>query len=159
MEIYRVSFIGHRVLNRIREIEEKTEALIRELLRTKEYVEFYIGRNGDFDILAASAIKRIQNDLGSSNSSLILVLPYHTRDEEYYESFYDEIYMPLDSKIHFKSAIKKRNEWMIDKSELLIAYVENETGGAYKTIKYAAQKGIAIINIAGKNFNTPPLRS
>ena len=47
-EIYRVSMIGHRVIEDY-SVEEKLYELFRELLCTKEYVEFYLGRNGDFD--------------------------------------------------------------------------------------------------------------
>ena len=60
-EIYRVSMIGHRVIEDYG-VEEKLYELFRELLRTKEYVESYLGRNGDFDILAASVIKRLQKN-------------------------------------------------------------------------------------------------
>lgn len=148
MEIYRVSFIGHRELHSIRYVEDRIEGLVRDLLSKKEYVEFYLGRNGDFDISAASAIKRAQKALGAHNSSLILVLPYHTRDEDYFDTFYDEILLPIDNKTHFKAAITKRNEWMIDNSDLLIIYVESELGGAYTALKYAKRKGASVINIA-----------
>ena len=137
MEIYRVSFIGHRELYNIRSIEDRIEGLVDELLRKKEYVEFYVGRNGDFDLCAASAIKRAQKDFGHHNSSLILVLPYCVKDEEYYKKFYDEVWRPIDGNTHFKAAIAKRNEWLIAHSDLLIAYVENESGEAYQTMKYA----------------------
>ncbi len=43
MEIYRVSFIGHREIPHSREVEERLDELIRELVRTKEYVEFLSG--------------------------------------------------------------------------------------------------------------------
>lgn len=66
-EIYRVSMIGHRVIED-HGVEEKLYELFRELLRTKEYVEFYLGRNGDFDILAASVIKRLQKNYRDDNS-------------------------------------------------------------------------------------------
>ncbi len=148
MEIYRVSFIGHRELHRIKYIEDKLERLIRDLLCKKEYVEFYVGRNGDFDISAASVIKRVQKNFGAHDSSLILVLPYHAKDEEYYKKFYDEVWIPIENKTHFKAAITKRNEWLTDNSDLLIAYVENEYGGAYNTLKHAEKKGVQIVNIA-----------
>ena len=148
MEIYRVSFIGHRELYDVRAIEDRLDMLIRDLLLKKEYVEFYIGRNGDFDIWAASAVKRAQKAIGSHNSSLILVLPYHAKDEEYYEKYYDDMLFPLDINTHFKAAITKRNEWMIDNSDMLIAYVAKETGGAYKTLQYAKKLCVKTVNIA-----------
>ncbi len=148
MELYRVSFIGHSKINNTRHIEKRLQEILKNLIQTKEFVEFYIGRNGDFDILVASEIKRVQKSLGHQNSSLILVLPYKMKDGEYYEKYYDEIYYPIDSATHFKSAITKRNQWMIDNSDLLIAFVETDFGGAYTTLKYAQKKGKRIVNVA-----------
>ena len=81
MEIYRVSFIGHREIYRHNILEQKVEQIARDLLSKKEYVEFYVGRNGDFDISIASAIKRVQKAVGHHNSSLILLQPYPTKDD------------------------------------------------------------------------------
>ena len=78
-EIYRVSMVGHRVVEDY-SVEERLHELFRELLRTKEYVEFYLGRNGDFDILAASMIKRLQKNYRGDNSVMILVLPYPVKN-------------------------------------------------------------------------------
>ena len=147
VETYRVSFIGHRQIYETRQLEDAIEKIACGLILQKDYVEFYLGRNGDFDISAASAVKRAQRKSGMKNSSLILVLPYHSKHEEFYEKFYDEICMPIDKKTHFKRAITKRNEWIVDNSDLLIAYVESEGGGAYRTLKYAEQAGIEIINL------------
>ena len=49
MEIYRVSFIGHREVDRFRDVEDCIEEIVKNLIQEKEYVEFYIGRNGEFD--------------------------------------------------------------------------------------------------------------
>ncbi len=114
----------------------------------KDYVEFYVGRNGDFDIIVASVIKRVQKKYGNHNSSLILVLPYHERDEKDFEKYYDEVWLPIGTDTHFKAAITKRNEWMIENSDLLIAYVERESGGAYTAMKYASRIGKEIVNLA-----------
>ena len=149
MEIFRVSFIGHREVEDWRTVDSKIDKLVRGLIQTKEYVEFYMGRHGEFDESVASIIKRAQNDLGKENSSLILVLPYHHKDEEYFEQYYDEIYMPIE-KTHYKAAITKRNEWLVDNCDILVAYVHKDVGGAYNTLKYAEKKGVPIINV-GKN--------
>ena len=147
MEIYRVSFVGHRRLCNITSIENDIERIILDLLKQKEYVEFFIGRNGDFDIAAASAVKRAQRAFGNHNSTLTLVLPYHAKDELYYAQYYDEILFPIPEKCHFNAAITKRNQWMVEHSELLISFVEATSGGAYQTMKYAEEKGVPIINL------------
>ena len=147
MEIYRVAFMGHRKIDQITTLEQKIEKLVHDLLLNKEYVEFYIGRNGDFDILAASAIKRMQAEVGHQNSSLILVLPYSVKDEQYYHAYYDEIYYPVDPKTHYKSAISKRNQWMIENCDFLVAFVERNFGGAYQSMLYAKKMEKSWINL------------
>ena len=48
MDLFTVSFFGHRIVPEFREAEERVEPLIHTLLLEKEYVEFLVGRNGDF---------------------------------------------------------------------------------------------------------------
>ena len=149
MEIYRIAFIGHSVIYGQYRLEDKIEDLIREKLHMKEYVELYVGRNGDFDISVASATKRAQEALGHHNSSLVLIQPYPMKDDPYYEKFYDEVWYPIDSKTHPKAAIAKRNQWMMENADLLIAYVEPwRKGGAYTAMKYANKLEKEIINLA-----------
>lgn len=148
-EIYRVSFIGHRQIDRFRFVEEHLDQIISELLNNKEYVEFYVGRNGDFDTMVASAVKRGQKAYSAANSSLILVLPYTVSDMELLEQFYDEICLPEELyKVHYISAITKRNEWLVKNSDLLVAYVVNDSGGAAYCLKQAQKEGVQIKNIA-----------
>lgn len=146
--IYRVSFIGHRQVEHFREVEEQLTKIVKELVRSKTFVEFYIGRNGEFDILAASVIKRVQGSCGKANNSLILVIPYPIADLEYMEKYYDEIWYPDELHgVHYKSAITKRNEWFVEHSDLLVAYVTKDHGGAYECMKKAQQKGVPVAQI------------
>ena len=151
MDIFRVAFIGHREVDDFRLVEMRLEEIIGNLIDTKEYLEFYVGRNGEFDIMVASAIKRAQRDFGNANNSLILVLPYPVADEEYYQDFYDEILYPAElHKVHYKAAITKRNEWFISNSDLLIAYVVRDYGGAYECLKKAEKANKDIEYIVSK---------
>ena len=76
MNIYTVSLFGHREIESLRELENRLVPIITELLRTKIYVSFLIGRNGEFDEFAASVIKSVRKRLGIENCDLTLVLPY-----------------------------------------------------------------------------------
>ena len=149
MDIYRVAFFGHRRIDRLGEIEEKLVPILNELILTKEYVEFYIGRNGEFDEFAASVIKRVQKQLDRGNSVLILTLPYTVKDIEYYADYYDEIVIPdAIGKAHPKAAITLRNKWMVDIADLVVAYIEYEEGGAYTAVKYANKNNKNVINLS-----------
>lgn len=154
MEIYTVSFFGHRQLDDFFRAERRLEKLIRELLSKKEYVEFLVGRNGDFDQLAASTVLRLKRTVRDDNSSLVLVLPYLTAEyagnRDSFENYYDEIEISQAAAgSHFRSAIQTRNREMVDRSDFVICCIERDRGGAYQTMQYALKQGKKLTNIAG----------
>lgn len=155
LDIYRVSFIGHREVDDFFFVEDQVDSVVRDLIMTKEYVEFYVGRNGEFDTLAASVIKRVKKEVGEYNSSLILVIPYPIADMEAYENYYDEVEYPRElHKVHYKSAITKRNEWLVENTDMLIAYVTRDYGGAAHCLKKAIERGIKIRRVDRANVES-----
>lgn len=153
LRLYTVSFFGHRIIEDFNRAEVKAEALIRELILQKEYVEFLVGRNGDFDQIVSSAMKRLQRRIRADNSSLVWVLPYPTAElrnnEESFRVYYDEIEIcDAAENSHPKRAYQIRNRQMVDRSDLVVFYVEHRSGGAYQTLRYAQGKGKRIINLA-----------
>ena len=154
LETYTVSFFGHRdIYCNIRLIEDTVEEIARQLINTKPYVEFLMGRDGEFDILTTSVIKRTQKAVGHDNNALVWVLPYPTADfqnnADNYEEYYDEIEICEESAAaHFKSAFQIRNRSIIDRSDLCVFYVERKSGGAYQTMQYAIKQGKKVINLA-----------
>ena len=152
MNLYTVSFFGHRQIDNVFVIEQRLEMLIRELLITKEYVEFLIGRDGEFDQLVASTVRRCKRAIRDDNSALVLVLPYTTAEyqnnEQSFHEYYDEIEICAESaERHFKSAHQIRNRSMVDRSDMVIFYVEHNSGGAYQTMRYAKKANANIINL------------
>ena len=145
MNIYTVSFFGHRQIENAIEVERKLEAKITELIKTKQYIEFLVGREGEFDILAASVVKRVKKQMDYGNCSLIWVLPYmkaEFRDnEKNFLEYYDDIEICEQSaKAHFKSAMQIRNRAMVERSDLVICCIQHKSGGAYKTVQYAEKQ-------------------
>ena len=151
---YTVSFFGHRIIEQPLLIEQSLEELIGSLLRSKEYVEFLVGRNGDFDQLVSSAICRCKREIREDNSAHVWVLPYATADyrdnEEDYRAYYDEIEVFDSAGKHFKAAFQARNRNMVDRADLVVFCVERKEGGAYQTMRYAIQQGKQYINLADK---------
>ena len=147
-EVYRVALFGHRDFGQHKRLDDTLYPLIKELLRTKDFVDFYIGRDGEFDIYAASIIKRVQMAMGTENSELNLVLPYVRKDIEYYEKYYDRVSIPISA--HPKLAITKRNEWMVEQADIVICYIERKKGGAHASIRYAETLGKVVLNLANE---------
>lgn len=73
MNLFAVSFFGHREVDDPFVIEQQLEAIVRELLHSKEYVEFLVGRDEEFDQLVSSTIRRCKRTIRDDNSSLVLV--------------------------------------------------------------------------------------
>ena len=145
MNIFTVSFFGHRQIENALDVERKLEAKISELIKTKQYVEFLVGREGEFDILAASVVKRVKKQMDYGNCSLVLVLPYmkaEFRDNEKdFLDYYDDVEICEQSaKAHYKSAMQIRNRAMVDRSDLVICCIQHKSGGAYKTVQYAEKQ-------------------
>lgn len=148
MDCLTVSLFGHREIDDLRRLDSGLAPILRELIQTEEYVSFFIGRSGEFDEYAASVIKRVQKETEREKSALVLVLPYKVSDIDYYEKYYDDIIIPESVyDAHPKAAITLRNRWMIEKSEIIIVYVEHDGGGAYAAMKYAEKLNKRIINL------------
>jgi len=148
-ETYRIALFGHRDFSGHRLLDDRLYPLLCELIRKKEYVEIYVGRNGEFDIYAASVIKRVLRAVGSERAALICVLPYSVKDINYYKEYYDDILIPEQAEAaHPKEAITKRNLWLVERADLLIFYVTSESGGAYTALRQAKWLNKPIINLA-----------
>lgn len=157
LDIFTVSFFGHREISHFQETEQKLETLIYDLLKQHEYVDFLVGRNGEFDQMVSSTILRVRKRIGLSNCSLILVLPYETAEfrdnEESFRAYYDEIEVcQSSSQAHYKSAIQIRNKEMVDRSDLVVFCVERKSGGAYQTMRYAEKQNAIWVNISNSNM-------
>lgn len=159
MEVYTVSFFGHRVVEDPISLEKELSKLILSLMQRKEYVAFLVGRNGDFDQIVSSTIRRCKREYRCDNSAHILVLPYLTaeyRDNEAsFQDYYDEIEVcEIASGSHFKSAFRMRNQAMVDRSHLALFYVKHSNGGAYQAMRYAVRKDKPYINLAERQADS-----
>ena len=133
-------------------IESRLEQLIQALLREHEFVEFLVGRDGEFDQLVSSTIRHCKWEYRSDNSSHIWVLPYVTAEyrdnEESFRDYYDEIEVcEAAAGCRYKNAHQTRNRDMVDRSELVVFCIQHESGGAWLTMKYAKKQGVLCINL------------
>ena len=147
-----ITFVGHSTLNISPDLSAKIKKTIEDNITSEDHIIFYCGGYGDFDNHCASLCREIKKT--HSNCEVVFVTPYITAaqqdkmkyllDAKYYDS---TVYPPLENVLP-RFAISKRNEWMVDQSDLVIAYVSHDYGGAYKTLLYARKKKKDIINLA-----------
>ncbi len=136
-----VTFCGHRVVadeGRVRDwLTERVEGLIAEGAD-----RFYLGGYGDFDRIAASVVRRLKGKYPQIES--VLVLAYLGRAVD--AAFYDRTMYPEIEGGPMRFAICKRNRWMVENSDVLIAYILLDSGGAADTRRYAVRRGKRVIN-------------
>lgn len=156
MRTFTVSFFGHRQIEAPFQVESQLEKLISQLLQQNEFVEFLVGREGEFDQLVSSTIRRCKRNIRDDNSALIWVMPYPTAEfrdnESSFLDYYDEIEVcEQAAPAHYKSAFQIRNREMVDRSDMVIVYIEHSSGGAYQTFRYVQKSGKKYINIAAES--------
>jgi uncharacterized phage-like protein YoqJ len=141
-------FFGHREV-----YEDVSATLYNKVCRmiVENGVDtFLVGGHGRFDSIATSVVNKIKKTF--PNVKLILVRPYLTNDlnrnRNYYNSVYDEIIIPSSlAEIHYRAAIPKRNQWMVDESQYVITFLRNNFGGAYEAVQYAKRQYKSIVKI------------
>ena len=132
--------------------ESKVRAHLFRLMELDTAFCFYSGGMGRFDLMCERLVLETKKLYPQKQIQLLLVLPYMknsiTTHSAYY-SKYDEIILPSGLETcPCKAAILRRNRWMIDRSDYLIAYIHHSLGGAYATLKYARRRSITIWNVA-----------
>lgn len=152
MNTYTVSFFGHRKIDNALEIESRLEQLIRTLLREHEYIQFLVGRDGEFDQMVSSAIRRCKREYRSDNSAHIWVLPYVTAEyrdnEESFRDYYDEIEVcEAAAGCYYKNAHQTRNRTMVNRSDMVVFCIQRASGGAWQTMKYTMEQGVPCIDL------------
>lgn len=97
---------------------------------------FYLGGYGTFDRLAAGVMRELKKTY--PHIHIVLVLAYLNRDVD--TDGYDYTLYPELEDVPLRFAISKRNERMVEMSDVVVAYVTHGWGGAAKTIEYARRK-------------------
>lgn len=147
-----ITFCGHGTLTVSEKLTLQIQNTILDNIKPGEPTTFYCGGYGDFDSLCAKVCRKLKSLL--PDSEIVFVTPYITPSQQERLKYlldtnlYDStLYPPLENVIP-RFAITKRNEWMMDQADLIIAYVNRSFGGAFKTLEYARKRKKRIINLA-----------
>ncbi len=147
-----IAFFGHSNVTNTEKLIVLLNETIKEVISDSPKVTFYLGGYGDFDRIAAQVCRILKSEY--PNTEAVFVSPYFSlssqqkiQSNEEMNLYDASIYPPLES-VHPRYAIVKRNEWMAENADLVIAYVEYSHGGAHRAVKHAKKKGKRIINLA-----------
>ena len=130
-----VTFCGHSKIYQTGDFSKWLDIILPSLMEGGA-ATFYLGGYGDFDSLAAAAVRR--QKAVYPHITAILVLAYLNREID--TSRYDSTTYPPLENVPPRYAIVRRNEWMVRESDAVISGVTHGWGGAAKTLDYARRR-------------------
>ena len=106
---------------------------------------FYCGMAVGFDLIAAECVISFKNELGLK---LAACIPCATQPKYYSEVDklrYERILNECDEKFvlapsYFKGCMQERDKFMVDKADVVLAYLKKKKGGTYFTVSYAKKQ-------------------
>ena len=128
--------------------DEDVKRWLRETVETlilRGADDFLLGGYGGFDACAASVVWAFKKKFPTIRSTLVLPYLDRTVDASKYDG---TLYPPLEN-VPRRYAISRRNEYMVNEADIVVAYVTHGWGGAATTLAYAKRKKKEIINYAG----------
>ena len=143
-----VAITGHRFLREGFD-KEKVKLTLLERIRLG-YDTFLIGMAVGFDTVCFQILEEIRRLLPIK---IIACIPCEHQDQKFSFKQQKEYKRMLDcaderilvSKEYTPYCMQKRNMFMVDNSNLLIAYLRESKGGAKNTVEYAKNKNVSII--------------
>ena len=148
-------FSGHRKLPK-----EKIECILKRLmvevdnLISQGVTDFISGGALGFDLIAASVIIS-KREMGE-DVRLTFALPCRKQDEFWnveQKKLYYSLLAEADEVIYVSEeytdgCMKKRNQYMVDKSNYCICALLYPNSGTGQTVRYARGKGVRVVNVA-----------
>lgn len=146
-----ITFVGHSIIPSRGKVKELVKEQIRNIIISENHVTFYLGGYGAFDEICAFVCRELKKEY--SNIEIVYVTPYindsqksKIKEMQNCGLCDTSLYPPLEN-VPPKFAISRRNEWMITNADLIIAYVNQNSGGAYNSLQIAKRKKKKILNI------------
>lgn len=143
-----IAATGHRP-NDIKEPQDEVQIKARVKLQYSGATRLICGMAEGFDLIAA----RAAIELGLP---ITVARPWNTHTvgklwiEDYVNvmKYADKIHVVVDSDTYHVSYLHKRNEWMVDNADAVMAYWNGkQSGGTFACRQYAKKVGKPVANI------------
>ena len=135
------TFFGHRDCPET--IRPKLRATLKNLITEHNIDMFYVGNQGRFDALVRSVLRELQEEYPHIRYAVVLAYMPQKVSEDYSDTMLPE---GIES-VYPRYAITWRNNWMLQHSDYVVAYVIHSWGGAAQFIKKATSQHKSIVHI------------
>ena len=138
-----ITFVVHRDASW--EIYHSLYQTIQLLIEKEEAQMFFVGDCGNFDRMAYKALRELKKIY--KNIDYQVVLAYMPCGENSDKGKENTLFPAELATVPARFAIDRRNRWLIEHSDAVIAYVKRSYGGAVNFKKRAISKGKRIIEL------------
>ena len=147
------AFFGHRDAPTTMQVEEMLEGVLRVLIKEGAN-EFWVCNQGNFDWLSRIVTSRLQREF-EHQIYLCFISAYSPAKFsdvklKYLSARYEIDYPEEAAKGMPRFAIERRNQYIADKADYIVCYINRQSGGAYRAVERAVKHGKIVINIASK---------
>ena len=109
---------------------------------------FLVGNQGGFDSTVLHTLRLLKEKYPHITYNVVLAyMPGNKEEWSAYEPM-ETLYPEGLESVHPRYAISWRNKWMIQESDVVVAYITHSWGGAAQFVELAERKKKRIINIA-----------
>lgn len=145
-----VAITGHRVIYPDFDIEN-LEITFYKLIE-KGFNIFLVGMALGFDTICFQTLEKIREN---KDIKIVACIPCLSQPEKFNSEQKKEYYRMVsvaDKKVvlsneYTSSCMQKRNQFMVDNSSLVLAYIKRDFGGTANTIRYAKKQNKNIVKI------------
>lgn len=139
------SLFGHRMISE--DIEEILKQALITLIEKYDVTMFYVGNHGDFDVLARIKLKEMKERYQYIDYAVVLAYLPGAQNEFYKKDYSDTIYPEEMERVPYRYAIPRRNQWMVERADFVLAYINRPAGGAAQAVEMAEKKGKIVWNL------------
>lgn len=111
--------------------------LAQQLIEQWDVTYFLVGHYGNFDRLAAQAIRQLK--VNYPQIKLVMLLPYYAANQamDIPNGFDETVYPEGMETVPYRYAIVKANRWAVEEADHMIVYQYYHVGNTYRLMKYA----------------------
>jgi len=139
------TFFGHRECDG--NIREMLFDVLTALIEKNGVEMFYVGNQGQYDM----HVRAVLSELAKKYPEIMyyVVLAYIPRIKTSFDMDYEKHTLIPDGieGVPRRFAIIYRNQWMLQKSEYVVAYIRHDWGGAAKFVAQARKLGKQIVYV------------
>ncbi len=136
------TFFGHK--DTPLSVEAELMKILTELIEKDGVERFYVGNQGSFDRMAVNCLVKLKKIYQIDFAVVIAYIDEAKNDD------LPTVYPEGMEYVPRRFAIDRRNFWMVNASDVVVAYVKRGYGGVKKFRDLAEGKGKRIIDIAGE---------